>query len=54
MVKDHSNSERKPVAATSSATLSDWRGGGGLNYFLPISTEGSGTPTTRPETGTPV
>ena len=28
--------------------------GGGRTIYMPISTEGSGTPTTRPKTGSPV
>ena len=32
----------------------DGDGGGGGAIYVPISTEGSGTPTTRPKTGSPL
>ena len=50
MVKDHSDSKRVKPAAATWATLSDW----GWTINMPISNEGSGTPTTGPETGYPV
>ena len=51
MVKDHS--DRKPTAATTWVNLSDFGGGGGgeRTISMPISTQGSGTPTTRPKAG---
>ena len=54
-LNEHTDSERgNPLLSPYGLLFPIGEGGGGRTSYVPVSTEGSGTPTTRPGTGTPV
>ena len=54
MSTTHTHTHTHTRTHTHTATYTHVRWGWGRPINMPISTEGSGTPTTRPKTGSPV